>query len=58
MTVQSPCVGICQLDDTMQYCIGCYRTRWEIAEWLRASDERRTEIIEQAQKRNPHHGND
>jgi len=31
----SPCVKICKLDAGGRYCIGCYRTREEIASWNR-----------------------
>jgi len=31
----SPCVKICKLDASGRYCIGCYRTREEIANWNR-----------------------
>ncbi len=33
MTLASPCVGICKLDNATGYCIGCARTGDEIAEW-------------------------
>ena len=29
----SPCVSICQMDPQDGVCIGCYRTRAEIAAW-------------------------
>ena len=43
--VPSPCVGICQLDPTRRWCIGCLRTLQEIGEWSSASDARRREIV-------------
>ncbi|MEM6386713.1 MAG: DUF1289 domain-containing protein [Pseudomonadota bacterium] len=40
--VESPCVKICVLHPEADICIGCYRTRHEIAGWSRMSrDERR-----------------
>jgi hypothetical protein len=42
--VPSPCVDICQLD-AQGLCLGCRRTINEIAEWSRASDARRLEIL-------------
>jgi predicted Fe-S protein YdhL (DUF1289 family) len=42
--VPSPCVDICRLDD-QGLCIGCRRTIEEIAEWSRASEARRREIL-------------
>lgn len=37
MTTVSPCVGLCKLDDTTGFCLGCARTGDEIAEWGGAS---------------------
>jgi predicted Fe-S protein YdhL (DUF1289 family) len=42
--VPSPCIDICRLDD-QGLCIGCRRTIEEIAEWSRASEARRREIL-------------
>ncbi|MEM9813882.1 MAG: DUF1289 domain-containing protein [Pseudomonadota bacterium] len=33
MTIASPCVGTCRLDDATGFCIGCARTGEEIAAW-------------------------
>jgi predicted Fe-S protein YdhL (DUF1289 family) len=29
----SPCISVCQMDDLDGVCVGCYRTRAEIATW-------------------------
>ena len=29
----SPCVSVCQMDALDELCVGCYRTRTEIAAW-------------------------
>jgi len=42
--VVSPCVKVCTLKE--DFCIGCGRTTQEIAEWGKATIERRKEIIE------------
>jgi predicted Fe-S protein YdhL (DUF1289 family) len=42
--VPSPCIDICRLD-SRGICIGCRRTIDEIAEWSRASEARRREIL-------------
>lgn len=39
--VESPCVDICRLDEN-GYCVGCFRTGQEIADWLAYSPERRS----------------
>jgi uncharacterized protein len=46
----SPCVDICRLD-AQGLCVGCRRTLGEIAEWSRASDARRLEILRALQTR-------
>ena len=50
-TVDSPCVGICQLDLTADLCIGCFRTRDEVAVWGAASDEVKYEILARTRER-------
>jgi predicted Fe-S protein YdhL (DUF1289 family) len=37
--IASPCIGICQIDESLGFCIGCARTRAEIADWTTASVE-------------------
>ena len=34
----SPCISVCQMDPIDGVCLGCYRTRGEIASW-RSMDE-------------------
>ena len=34
----SPCISVCQMDSSDGVCLGCYRTRAEIASW-RSMDE-------------------
>lgn len=43
--VQSPCIGVCTLDDG-GYCDGCLRTGDEIAAWLDMDDARREHLME------------
>ena len=31
--VPSPCVSVCQMDAQDEVCVGCFRTRAEIAKW-------------------------
>nr|WP_294839301.1 DUF1289 domain-containing protein [uncultured Methylotenera sp.] len=31
--VQSPCIGVCSIDETTGFCNGCYRTIAEIRGW-------------------------
>ncbi|WP_366655769.1 DUF1289 domain-containing protein [Fodinicurvata sp. EGI_FJ10296] len=43
--VASPCNGTCKLDKATGTCTGCLRTAMEIAEWPRATQDRRLEIL-------------
>ncbi len=49
--VESPCISVCQLDEKTGYCLGCWRTRDEIAIWSRASTETRLEILKKLHER-------
>jgi len=31
--IQSPCIGVCTVDDSTGLCLGCYRTIDEIKGW-------------------------
>lgn len=46
----SPCNRNCSLEQR-GVCIGCGRTRNEIASWLRLSNEERQDVIERAKQR-------
>jgi predicted Fe-S protein YdhL (DUF1289 family) len=48
--VASPCIDICRLD-SQGLCIGCRRTIDEIAEWSRASEARRRDILRAVEAR-------
>jgi predicted Fe-S protein YdhL (DUF1289 family) len=40
--IVSPCTSVCKLDDLSGFCLGCWRTREEIAGWKRLlNDEKR-----------------
>jgi uncharacterized protein len=41
--IETPCVKVCVVDPETQFCIGCGRTRDEIAAWIGMTvDDRRT----------------
>ncbi|MEM8596779.1 MAG: DUF1289 domain-containing protein, partial [Pseudomonadota bacterium] len=44
MTIASPCVGTCRLDDATGFCIGCARTGEELAAWRDESDHWRAAV--------------
>ena len=41
----SPCINICQMDQTSGLCLGCYRTIEEITVWSRTDDAHRAAIL-------------
>ena len=42
---ESPCVRTCVIDQQSQFCIGCGRTRMEIAGWLGMQPQERRGIM-------------
>jgi predicted Fe-S protein YdhL (DUF1289 family) len=51
MAVPSPCVSICDLDETSGYCKGCWRTIDEVASWLYYSDDEKAQVIDKLEQR-------
>lgn len=49
----SPCVGICRMDESGEYCIGCNRTLDEIAAWSRLSPAWRKHLMAEIRLRSP-----
>lgn len=43
--VRSPCINVCRLD-ARDVCVGCRRTRAEIAAWRDMSDAQRQRVLE------------
>ena len=48
--IKSPCKKICKLakrkSDKSEFCLGCGRTRKEIAMWSRSDDEWKQKVID------------
>ena len=36
--VPSPCISVCEMDETKMACKGCFRTLAEISQWSRMAD--------------------
>ena len=36
--IASPCIGVCRIDDTTGFCVGCARSRDELARWAEGGD--------------------
>ncbi len=43
--IVSPCIGVCVMNDTTGFCMGCYRTVDEIREWWNMTDEEREKVM-------------
>lgn len=51
-SVPSPCITVCQVDDTTGHCIGCYRSIDEIREWpILSADEKRAVLARIAERK-------
>lgn len=44
MTIPSPCVSLCQMDDDSKLCQGCWRTIDEIIVWSSLDDEEKKQV--------------
>ena len=42
--VQSPCISVCCMSDNSGLCLGCFRTRDEIAGWSSAGDDSKRSV--------------
>ena len=43
--IESPCIKVCVIDPATGQCLGCHRTRHEIAGWSRLSPEARRAVM-------------
>jgi uncharacterized protein len=49
--IQSPCIGVCSMDDSTGFCLGCYRTMDEIQAWWDLDDVQKLAIVDLASER-------
>jgi predicted Fe-S protein YdhL (DUF1289 family) len=47
----SPCKSVCRIDDRLDWCIGCKRTRAEIKAWSTASEAEKKAILDRLPER-------
>ena len=50
---ESPCIRVCVLHPAEGICVGCYRTRDEIAEWSTLPPEARRSVMAELPSRAP-----
>jgi predicted Fe-S protein YdhL (DUF1289 family) len=48
--LQSPCIGICELNDS-NICIGCYRSTYEIGLWGLVGPNAQRQMLDNAKAR-------
>lgn len=46
--IESPCLRVCVIHQEAGLCVGCFRTREEIARWSRMTPEERRAIMDEA----------
>jgi len=51
MSVESPCIGVCQLEEEADVCAGCHRTLAEIAAWSRSDDTEKLLVLTAVRER-------
>ncbi len=51
MALPSPCISICQIDPVTGNCLGCYRSRQEIARWSAMSTDEQAELLQTLKQR-------
>ncbi len=49
--VASPCINVCQMNETTQQCLGCYRTIEEIKNWSGMSPEAQRALLATLEQR-------
>ena len=49
--VNSPCIGVCSMDDSTGFCLGCYRTMDEIQGWWDLDNMQKQAIVDVANAR-------
>lgn len=51
VALNSPCMGVCEMDPRHGWCLGCYRTMDEITDWFRFDDEKKRAILARVNQR-------
>ena len=49
--IESPCVGVCAMDEETGFCQGCYRTLDEIKQWWDLDNTQKQVVVDEANAR-------
>ena len=49
--IESPCIGVCAMDEATGFCQGCYRTIDEIQGWWDLDNSQKQVVVELASER-------
>ncbi|MGB4812944.1 MAG: DUF1289 domain-containing protein [Methylophilaceae bacterium] len=49
--IETPCVGVCTMNETTGFCLGCYRNVEEIQNWWDKSNAEKSAILVQLEAR-------
>ena len=50
-TIASPCISVCQIDDTTGCCLGCHRSMDEIRDWPIMTAAEKTAVLARVAER-------
>ncbi len=51
LDVQSPCIGVCAMNDATGFCNGCFRTITEIQDWWDLDNIEKKKVVEDSNLR-------
>ena len=49
--IDSPCIKVCMYDEEEEYCIGCYRNKQELQDWLIMTREQKLAVLKKLEER-------
>jgi hypothetical protein len=49
--IPSPCIDICHMSIRLGYCVGCFRTIEEIAQWSEMTNQEKLDVISKTEQR-------
>ena len=49
--IESPCIGVCAMDEATGFCQGCYRTIEEIQGWWDLDSMQKQVVVDEANAR-------